>query len=232
VKVTEELERKIHGALEMVDGSVAQAAVLLDVDAKELHNAIAGNKNLRVRWKTGAQPIQPPGDAVVIHRDILPLEPSEDGILMDERKIAEAIEAEDAAVKKGLSTMGVDESMLNLSVAFRDFTRKHFNSALQVISGGIVRQYLDTVGEINRITAKLKDGNCEDKITPAQELMLREDRSRLQEFSQKLYKEILKSVLIAAKVKALQSKGKGNGGAGPEKPKGYLNIGGNNADES
>lgn len=222
-KLTAEEELKIHTALEMTSGDVALASEILEVDNKWLHNIIAANKNLALKWKGGKEEVSAPTEAITISRPVIQ-EPPADVVLLGDREIAKSLSDEDAAVRKGLEAMGVKGEMLNLSTAFRDFSRKHFSSAFEVVSGGVTRQYMDVVAEIIRITNLLNTPKDEDEKPDindaAREMMLREDRAKLLDFSVKLYDRTLKAVLIASKIRAMkQGKEKGD-----EAPKGFLSL--------
>lgn len=174
------------------------------------------------KTKNTEEPEQPSNDGITLRP--IPDVP-DDAVQLGEDEIRRQLADEDARVKQGLTRMGIKGDILDLSAAFRDFSRKHFSSAFEVVSGGITRQYMDVVAEIINIDNELAALSLKSKTTPdlndlAREQTLREDRARLLDFSVKLYDRTLKAVLIAAKIKAMKKEREGDAG----KPKGFLKL--------
>lgn len=219
---TEEVERVTHLAMEQAGGKSSVAAKLLGLTSNQITDRIRGNKNLNSRWGKTKKDPQAPGEAVTIHRT----PPADDGdiVLQTEQEIAEALKKEDAAVKRGLDNMGLPEKVQKLGLALRAFQGQHFKSSLQMVGGGITMQFLSVMAEIQAIDERLAVRFGGDfPLTYQEEIMLREDRSRLlivmSQFSDRVNKAALTQAKIYQMMKKEDNKPGQNG-----KPKGYLNL--------
>lgn len=217
--MTAELERQINAAMERTGGDVGQAACLLSMERSKLHNFIHNNKGLKLRWSTSKKDTPPPSQAVAIHRPaVMPVLPDAPDLLSDQ-EIAKALAAEDAAVRRGLTAMGIKDEALMMAVACQQFQNKHFARAIEILGGGIVKQFLDNLVEIDGITARLH-GSCAETADldgrMQMEITLRQDRAALQAINSKLFEQINKASLTQAIIKAKLSGSKP--GERPAKP--------------
>lgn len=204
--------------MEAAEGRSIDAAKALGMEEQKLWNCINKNPELQARWSKTYGGVTPPGDEVALSRPMMPelVEP-QDMILANEIDLAAAMEREDKLVRKGLDAMGIKGAALDLATALQKFQRRHFTQAMEIVGGGVVKQYLDLMVEIQKINASLDDPEAE--LEPQEELMLREDRSRLLAMQIKIYEQVQQAVVIQAKVKAIKGENKKSG-----KPKGFLAI--------
>jgi hypothetical protein len=217
IRVTEELKKQIHAAMEAANGKTADAARLLGMPLRNLMNFVHGNKDLKARWATSTTEVKPPNELAVLGRPAFPVEETNEGIMASDDEVAAAVEREDSQVRRGLDAMGVKGGTLEMAMALQKFQRAHFSRAIEMLGGGMTRQSLALMVEIDTITDTLNDPT--GGLAPARELMLREDRARLLETLGKFFDRANAAVLIQAKVKAIQHKKEK-----PNKPKGFLAI--------
>lgn len=205
MQITEALTRQIHAAMEAAGGSASQAAELLGMERRKLYDFIHNNADLKARWGTSKEEVTPPSEAVTLHRPALPLRE-------EAEEIAKAVEAEDAAMRKGLASIGVRGGALDMAVALQEFHSKHFGRAIEMLGGGISKQFLDLMSEVERISNTLNDPTA--VLEPEREMMLREDRSRLLDLMGKFFDKLNQAVVTQAKVRAIQNAKEGKGKPG------------------
>lgn len=201
-----------NAALEKTGGDFEQAAALVGLTASALRSACQRNNRLRSRWLEKDNPT-PPGEAVTIHRPVIPAIGKNP--LSTEDQIAEAVRQEEKTFRAGLVAIGAGNP--DLVTALQSFQRRSYRSILEFMSGGIAKQFLDIMAaldEINRELAASADGTGE-KLPIAREMILRNDRIALLNLSEKFKHSGDKSVLTSAKVAAMS-----NAGAGAGKPSG------------
>lgn len=196
-----ELEAKIHEAMEAAHGNSTVAAAMLGVDKEDLWNAIKNFPSLRERWFTNEKRGGLPGSPEIIHR---PLE--------SDKALARAIAKEDRMVAAGLKDMGLSDEASKLAMALQKFQGQHYKRALEMLGGGITKQFLDVMVEIQAITHRLSN---EIGLSPQQEAMLREDRSRLLAVMNAFYDRANKAALTQAVIKNKLGAGKGGSKAKP-----------------
>jgi hypothetical protein len=211
--ITVEQEAAIHAAMERTGGKQSEAAVLLAVPRKALADIIRNNTNLKTRWVTPKEGVEPTTEAVAIHRPALPTPPTEGAVICSEREIAAAIEAEDNALKKGLDAVGLSTKTRDFAVALQKLHNKHYTKAIDMLGGGITKGFLDIMVEVEALTAKLNDTAYPPTIE--QEMLWREDRAKLLDVMSKFYDRALQADQIKAKIEHLKSLAKnGNRPAG------------------
>lgn len=197
---TEEI-KVLHAALEATKGHIPSAAALIGISAVDVHNRINSNKFLRDFWKNGAKKdgiINIPSEADQVSRPLPP--PYVAPPPPTEQEIAAAFAKEDALVKNGLENAGLSEKLTTLAIALQNFQGRHFRRTIEMIGGGITVQYLRVMAEIEKI-----DGELDGELTPAREMLLREDRSRLLAVMSQFYDRAQKAVLVSAKVKQMEN---------------------------
>ena len=208
---------KIHTAMEAAGGSLRRAARALGVDSLVLKDAINSDPALRARWRTAGEAEKGvPGDAETLHRpatDVVTV--GKDKLTLEEgRKIADAVAAEDAAIRNGLLNMGVKASGLNMVMAMQTVQRKHFARCIEILGGGITKQAIDVMLEIDRISERLSQAD----VPMDEQFMLRMDRRGLLDILGRFKDKVDKSALIQAQVKKLEADAKAGNGGGRNKP--------------
>jgi hypothetical protein len=226
MRVTEDIIKQVNAAMEKADGQASVAARAMGIIPARFYNMLHKHKELKLRWCKSETPQEAPDETVALNRPTLippPAEALEAGrekidalTLVDDRSVAEAMDREDAAVRGGLAKMGVYGQTLELAMALQAFHKKHFTKAIEILGGGVTKQALDLMVEIQNITNTL---NGDPNMAPAKEMMLREDRVRLLDLLGKFYDKASQAVLIQAKVKTMQGERDK-----PKKPKGFLAI--------
>lgn len=200
--------------MEQADGNVTAAAGLLGIKRDVLRDRIRNNKGLRARWQGGGKKdVKPPSKEIVIHRPSIPE-------ISEEELLALALKKEDDSVRKGLSSMGLNEAESEMSLSCKNFARQHFGSALQLMTGGITKQFVRIMVEIDRIDERLRD-RLECPISLQEEGMLREDRRMLLEQMGKFNERVSKSALIQAKIWQIK---KASENEKSKEPKGILDL--------
>lgn len=218
MKMTPELETQINAAMQAAGGSITAAATLLGLPMPKVRNFIHNNAGLKAKWAKSNEEVQAPSEAITLSRPMLPDQAEvTDVIMAGDEEVARAVDKEDALVRKGLDAMGVKGSTLDMAMALQSFQRAHFTKAMDILGGGVTKQALDLMVEIEAISNTLNDPTT--TLEPARELMLREDRAKLLDLLGKFYDRASNAVLVQAKVRAMQ-KDKDK----PKKPKGFLAI--------
>jgi hypothetical protein len=143
-------------------------------------------------------------------------------ILLSEEDVAAAIKKEDADVRSGLSKMGLKTSTLDMAMAIRELAGRHFGSCLQLTGGGVTKQFLQVMVEIEKIDARLDPETVRDfPMTLPEESMLREDRRGLLQVMSQFSDRVNSSALIQAKIWKMKNEGNKQRN---ERPKGVLNL--------
>jgi hypothetical protein len=204
VKVTEEHKRDIHAAMEQVGGKTAEAAKILGLTTEELSRRIHHHMDLKMRWATAYREVKAPGDAVAIHRPTMPT-------LSTEEEESKAFEKENRLVSKGLDGIGLTPAARDLALALGALQKRHYQSCLDMLGGGITKQFIEVMAEVQRITDRLNDETDVAAEDPQIQLMLREDRGRLLDCMQKFYDKANAHMLAKAKEQALKESAKGGG---------------------
>lgn len=200
----------IHAALEASGGRQREAARALGISTLSLAARLRSEESLRKRWvlkETGT-----PGEASDVHRPAaMVVVNGEKMLAADAEALAKAAEEEDVAVRKGLLAIGVSGKGLEVALSLQKLQRRHFQSCLDMLGGGITKQFLTVMAEVEKIDTAL-----EDAALPMEEkIMLREDRARLLDIMGKFYDKASRSSLIKAMI---EEKKKGKNGQGKSKP--------------
>ena len=222
--ISSEVERETHEALVKHKGGIRAAAAELNIPRDTLKSRIQINKNLRLRWRTPIKPTPQPGEASAISRPppTTATDVDEEGVLKSDEAIAAALVRENRKIEKGLTKMGLTKSECDLGIALQEFQGRHFGNALQLMGGGMTKQFLRVMVEIDKIDRRLEDGGEEGfPLTPAQETMLREDRRGLLEIMSKFSDKLGGIALTQAKVYQM-TKGKDKDKS--KKPGGFLDL--------
>jgi transposase-like protein len=206
--ITPDEKARIHAALEKTGGDYGAAAEIIGIERGQLSAIIHNNKDLKLRWTTPREFTTPPSDAVTISRPVIPTAAPAPALPSDE-EIARAIEREDALVRKGMEAIGVTGPKLDTALALQKFHQKHFQRAIELLGGGITKQFIDLMSEVESINKELAG-----VLTPQRELLLREDRSRLLDLMNKFYDRANQAVLTQAKVEVLKKQAKEGAGGG------------------
>lgn len=211
----------IHAALELECGSVNKAAARLSISHSNLRKIISADNGLRSRWMlkneagTGA-----PGEESTIHRELVTPETIAVGgkeLELDEaKKIARAMDEEDAAVRESMMSLGIRGEGLEMVLAMQKVQRKHFARCIEIVGGGITKQSIDIMMEIAKINAKLE--STTNPPTFEEQRMLREDRRGLLDILGRYKDKVDKSALIQAMVKKVEAEIKNGKKGGNSRP--------------
>ena len=215
----------IENALVACEGNKSKAAKLLNWAPSKLSSHIRMDPMLSAKWVkarlTSSAPPPVNETALELSRPESPLPPPEETTTTD-LELCAALDKEDAAVKAGLQTIGQSSKMAELARSLSVFHRKHFASALDLLGGGIVKQYLDMMAEVDKISAQL-----EEESDPFKQISLRQDRVALSGLMVKIYDRAVSASMTKAVIKhKLEEKNKKKG----EDQPGYLKIRPKNGD--
>jgi hypothetical protein len=100
-------------------------------------------------------------------------------------------------------------------MALQDFHQKHFRNVIDLLGGGMVKQYLEICNEVKRITDMLVVGD----LPPEQYDVLRKDRQALLEVVIRMYDRAVSAALVGAKVEFLRKHGTTGSGGGMKRAK-------------
>lgn len=114
--------------------------------------------------------------------------------LLTERRVAEALIAEDANLKDGLSSIGLSPQAMKSAEALQKFHNTHFTKSVEIIGGGMTKTFVEIMSEVENINSRLEEGG----LTLEEEQMLRQDRSRLLEIQGRTYDRSLKASMTQA----------------------------------
>lgn len=216
----------IENALVTCSGNKVEAAKLLGWKHAKMASHIRMDPMLRAKWvKAQDKSTAPPPvneTALELSRPDSPLPPPEETTTTTDLELCAALDKEDAAVKAGLQTIGQSSKMAELARSLSVFHRKHFASALDLLGGGIVKQYLDMMSEVDKISAQL-----DEESDPFKQISLRQDRVALSGLMVKIYDRAVSASMTKAVIKhKLEEK---NRKKNEEQP-GYLKIRPKNGD--
>jgi len=200
--------------MEAVGGSLRAAARTLGIKHLKLRDIIQSIPSLRTRWRVAGE-VGVPGVAAEIHRPAVLRVGNEAVPLEDAKALADALEAEDCAIRTGLLKMGIKGAGLEMALALQQMQRKHFSRCVEIVGGGITKQFLDVMTAIHEIEEKLQ---ATTDMPIEEELMLREDRRGLLQVLGNFKDKVDKSALIQATVKKLEAEAKGGGRGKAGKP--------------
>ena len=187
-------------------GNVGEAAELLGCTEKALQSRIKRSKELTKFMQPQKE------EADTLHRKDNLQTP-----LTEKQAIAEAMDAEDAALKKGLKSIGLGGPGLKEAMALQAFHNTQFQKSYEMIGGGITKMFFDLKAEVSAINERLSDGGMDIE----EENMLRSDRSRLLEQLGKTYDRSLKAAMTQAVINhRLSDKGR----SGPSSKPGFQPI--------
>lgn len=204
-------EAEIHEALEKTGGLVAEAAAILGMTTSAVRLRIKASESLQSRWNVSKPPEHT--IATALHR---PSMSAEKPTLPRDSDVAEALNREQATL--GASLKQIKAKDVNFAVALQNFQRQNYRGIVEMVSGGIAKQYLDIMTRLDEIDSRLNRTEEDGKLPLAEEMMLRNDRVQLLGILDKFKTTIDKSVLIAAKVRAMSESGNNNGKGAPRKP--------------
>lgn len=170
----------MDAALQEAGGHRATAAARLNITELRLKGMIFVSDALKAKWN-GWRPTGPPSEAVTLSRPAIM--GSLVGILKKIDATPEEIEAamleEDAMVRKGLEFLPLSKAEIEVAVSFQAYQKRAFANAFELLSGGIVSQYVKTVPIIGEITDQIRNLDPESKTYVAMQSILREDRAKL-----------------------------------------------------
>ncbi len=208
--------------MESAGGKLPEAAKLLGVTSPALKKIVMADDGLKQRWAlAGVKGTGAPGEPSTIHRPPAPAitVAGKEIEYSDAKAIAKAMEDEDAAVRSGLINMGVRGSGLEMVLAMQQVQRKHFARCIEIVGGGITKQAIDIMGEVDLISQRL----AEPGVPLEEQMMLREDRRGLLDILGRYKDKVDKSALIQAMVKKVEAEAKG-ASKSQAKPKSFLAI--------
>jgi len=188
-------------------GSICGAAELLGATPAALSKRVKKSKQL-------SKLISPLDESETLHRE----DKKEITKYTSEEAITRAMDAEDAALKKGLKSIGLKGGALKEAVALQAFHNTQFQKSYEMIGGGITKLFFDLKAEVTRISERLSEGGIELE----EENMLRNDRSKLIEALGKAYDRAQKAAMTQAVIKHRLSDDSNS--AGPRGKPGFAPI--------
>lgn len=214
--MNENQEKAINLAMEKTGGNASQAAILLDIPREKLYNLIHSHKRLKAVWAKSRTEEPVDAEAVAIHRPVIDLPKDPEPAHDDQKAIAAALEKEDALVRSGLTSIGVDGDKLELVQALAKWNGRHFRTSLELIGGGITKEFIEIMADLQSIREELNGG---DPMDIARESMLRMDRAALIELMGKIYDRANRASLTRAMIKLKEKENAKSGG--PERKPGF-----------
>jgi len=184
-------KKRLHEALEKVEGNQNQAAKIMGVSQSTVRQVMVRDTGLSGRWLSKRPNTQ------TMHRAVQPMSD------------AEAIEKENALMAQGLESMGITGQSKAEAMAFMGFGKNSLGSVRQLIGGGVVKLFSDLMGDISQIRDELSSGVDDDR-----ERMLREDKSSMIKHVLEAYDRANKAALTDAVVKQKMEERKGGGSRG------------------
>ena len=205
--MTDALKKTINAAMERTGGNIAHAALLAAIPLVKFKNHIFNCPSLRERWSGGKLETTPPNEEVAaVHRPVIDLPPSAPAPSLEE--VAAALDKEDQLVLQGLSSIGISGPKLDMVDALRKFHGRHFKTSLELIGGGITKEFIDIMSDVRSIRDELSHEGME----LGREIMLRQDRATLLELMGKIYDRANKAALTQAMIKMKEGEGKNRAG--------------------
>jgi len=191
VKYDDAWKKRLHEALEKVEGNQSKAADIMGVSQATLRQVMARDAGLSGRWLSKRPNTQ------TMHRAVQPMSDPE------------AIEKENALMAKGLDGMGINGQSKAEAMAFLEFGQHSLGSVRQLIGGGVVKLFSDLMGDISQIRGELEAG-----VDDERERILREDKSAMIKHVLEAYDRANKAALTDAIVKQKMEERKGSGSRG------------------
>jgi len=191
IKYDDAWKKRLHEALEKVEGNQSKAAKIMGVSQATLRQVMARDAGLSGCWLSKRPNTQ------TMHRAVQPMSD------------AEAIEKENALMSKGLEEMGIMGHSKAEAMAFMSFGQNSLGSVRQLIGGGVVKLFSDLMGDISQIRDELAAGVDDDR-----ERILREDKSSMIKHVLEAYDRANKAALTEAVVKQKMEERKGGGARG------------------
>jgi hypothetical protein len=190
----------LHTTMEQCGGNAVKAAEALGVTQNKVYNSLHKNPWLRARWTRSKENLKDPDQmAVAIYRPVDPVPASE----------AEAARRAEEQVKAGFQALGLSGAALDSALAIQRSAGRQIKSWMELMAGGIVKQFLEIETEIKVITDRLNSkGNPIDIKT---ETMLRDDRKALLELRARYYDRAVKAQVNLALLKLKAQRGEGGG---------------------
>ena len=209
----------IDAALTKADGNKKNAAAILGFSYSKLNCMIAGDTTLKAKW-ISVRKIEelPSAEVMEISRPEAVVSPAEDGddaVTMTEMEISNALDREDEAVKNGLRKIGQSEIMADMGKELHAYQRKFHAATLNVLGGGVVKQYLDLTKETADVVKALAE-----QEDPFERNSLRLYRVQLETLKFKAYSLAVQASMSSAIIKHRLEKKKDK----EDKPPGYLRI--------
>jgi len=125
--------------------------------------------------------------------------------------LADQLHAEEEKMKHGLASLGITESEIPKLVGARNFGRLHFDSIRQIVSGGLLKTWVNLHTAVDKVDDRLNKARGMDVDS---ERLLRDDRSRLIGHIINLSDRVMQGALIETKI----NKSKTSGNARPNRP--------------
>ena len=191
VKYDDAWKKRLHEALDKVDGNQSKAAKIMGVSQATLRQVMTRDAGLSNKWLT-ERPV-----SQTMHRAVQPVSD------------AEAIVRENKLLAEGLEKMGINGSSKAEAMAFLEFGQQSLGHVRQLIGGGVVKLFSDLMGDITEIRHQLDAGVDEER-----EKLLREDKSNLITHALETYDRANKAALTDAIVKQKMEERKGGGSRG------------------
>ena len=186
IKYDDAWKKRLHEALEKVEGNQCEAAKIMGVSQATVRQVMARDAGLSGRWLNKRPVTQ------TMHRAVQPMSD------------AEAIEKENKLMAKGLDQMGITGHSKAEAMAFLEFGQHSLGSVRQLIGGGVVKLFSDLMVDISEIRHQLGAGVDEER-----EKILREDKSNMIKHVLEAYDRANKAALTDAIVKQKMEERKG-----------------------
>ena len=216
--ISQERQSEVNTALEQSGGDRALAAAALGLKTSEVNDIIHDIRWLRNKWtKDPSLNSVAPGIADAAHREVMELQPVVGGELVPDG-VVEALRKEDKLLAKGLAGLGVSGELVELAVSFQKFAANHYSRTMEIMSGGLVRRFLKTEAEIDKLDAEiarlameLASAGPEEMALFIREQTLRKDRVALMAIQSQVFDRTNKAALTQAIIKAKQAQANGTG---------------------
>lgn len=147
----EEIAR-VDAALTKTQGNRKHAAIALGLDPKKVYDMVCDNGPLAAKWGKKHPDAVEPGPDTDIHREpgLRPME-------VDEQKVVEALNKEDALLGKGLTRLGFNTKEKRFLQQLSQTYRSSFSSVLDLAHGGAAQANVRLLLVLENLTEKLAD---------------------------------------------------------------------------
>lgn len=190
-------------ALARHNQNIDAAAKDLGLTRKQLYNRLR-SKHFKGIWgpeRGGTKiPLTIPGEATEIHRPPMQLNGAPPATILTPEAVEEMIQKEDALVRAGLDKIGLSSDSAELASSLQKFHRRHFRSVIDLMGGGMAKQFVELMAEAEKVQKQIEDKANIDSLKT-----LCSYRLGILEQMNQMYDRAVKASLIGAKVAQLQN---------------------------